>query len=60
MVAGSNLSWQFGDLISHQIFKLYSTNLRLFQGNSDSVQYVQLILVFVLNKLNFKISGITF
>ena len=48
------------DLISQLIFKLSSTNYRLFQGDCNSVQYGQIILVFILKKLNVNTCGVTF
>ena len=42
------------DLISQLIFKLFSTNEKPFQDDSNSMQYVQLVLVFILKKkMNF-------
>ena len=48
------------DLVSQLSFKVYSTNYRLFSDESVSVQYVQLIIVFILKKLNFMTCDVTF
>ena len=41
------------------IFKLFTPDKMLFQGDSNSLEHVSVVLHFTLKKLNFFVSNVT-